>query len=266
MKLSVTMVHNKANPVTNLFNHHITRRRHSDSELKASASKLLSKANNSFSNLAAPSISYAEEENRTRRDSFRQVASGAVNKVIGQIQEVISKVLSKNDIDMESATFDDLINTITEDQCLWNEYRSEIRKNNIITNLACKEYLFEFIAENKERIEEQYFTSKSAKENSTNLKKKDSNYFGSAKSLCNLILKPCKDEIVNADQSSNHLLSKPMPENLTCRRRGSTIKKEKYYVIDSEIYLAKEETNKKTSINNEARDFSQDIFLLFPER
>ena len=109
------MVHNKANPVTNLFNHHITRRRHSDSELKASASKLLSKANNSFSNLAAPSISYAEEENRMRRDSFRQVASGAVNKVIGQIQEVISKVLSKNDIDMESATFDDLINTITED-------------------------------------------------------------------------------------------------------------------------------------------------------
>ena len=98
------------------------------------------------------------------------------------------------------------------------------------------------------------------------MKKKDSNYFGSAKSLCNLILKPCKDEIVNADQSSNHLLSKPMPENLTCRRRGSTIKKEKYYVIDSEIYLAKEETNKKTSINNEARDFSQDIFLPFPER
>ena len=118
MKLSVTIIDNKANPVTNLFNNHITRRRHSDSELKASASKPLSKANKSFSNLAALLISYTKEENCTRRDSFRQVAGKAMNKVIRQIQEVISKILCKNDINMELATFDKLTNMITENQCL----------------------------------------------------------------------------------------------------------------------------------------------------
>ena len=88
-----------------------------------------------------------------------------------------------------------------------NTYQ-KLEKNNIITNLACKQYLFEFITENKEQIEEQYFTLKSAKENSTNLKKKNSNYFSSTKSFFNLILKPFKDKIINAYQSPNHLLSK----------------------------------------------------------
>ena len=49
------------------------------------------------------------------------------------------------------------------------------------------------------------------------------------------------------------------------RRRGSTIKKEKYYVIDSKIHLAKEVTNKKNSINNKACSFLEEMFIPFPE-
>ena len=194
--------------------------------MKASANGTLFKANKSFSNLAATSISCVEkQETYTRRDSFDigQVAGGAVNKVFGQIQEAISRVLNKNNMDMESATFDDLIKTITEDQCLWNEYRAEVRKNNIITNLACKEYLFVFIEENKERIEEQYIILKSVKNNSAGLNstKNKSNYFDNTKSFRNMFLRSCKDEIVYADESPKH---KPNDNSMNRRRRRSIVK------------------------------------------
>ena len=45
---------------------------------------------------------------------FRQVANRAMCKIIGQIQEAISKILCKNNIDMESVKFYNLINMITE--------------------------------------------------------------------------------------------------------------------------------------------------------
>jgi len=112
------MINNKAttSQMPNYFNSYNAKRRYSDSEqMKASANSTLFKANKSFSNLAATSISCVEkQETYTRRDSFDigQVAGGAVNKVFGQIQEAISRVLNKNNMDMESATFDDLIKTI----------------------------------------------------------------------------------------------------------------------------------------------------------
>ena len=81
----------------------------------------------------------------------------AVNKVVYQIQHKISKVLYNNDGDMKSLSFDDLATTVTEDPHLWNEYRVALRRNNVITNVACKEYLFHFIDQNKECIKKQYF-------------------------------------------------------------------------------------------------------------
>ena len=108
-----------------------------------------------------------------------QVASEAVNRAFGQIHDAISKVLYKSDIDIEPISFYDLVTTITEDQVLWNEYCSTLRKNNIVTNLASKEYLFTFIKENREYIEHQYFFLKSLKnvQVESSLKKKQIRLF-----------------------------------------------------------------------------------------
>ena len=167
-----------------------------------------------------------------------------MNKVLGQIHDALSRVLNKNDMDMESATFDDLIETVTKNQCLWSEYQAEVRKNDIVTNLACKEYLFVFIEANREHIEKQYFLSKSVKKNFTvsKLTKNKSNYFNNA---CNTFLRSCKDEITHADKSPNFVLSKSMPENSTRRIRSSTVKKEKCCMVDSQVRSMKDITNKR---------------------
>ena len=102
-----------------------------------------------------------------------------------------------------------------------------------------------FIKKNQEHIEEQYFISISVKNHAgSSLKKNNSNYFNSAKSFCNLILGTCKDEIAHVDQSPQHVLSRPMPENLT-RKRRSSVKKEKFVMVDSQIHLKKQITSKK---------------------
>ena len=144
------------------------------------------------------------------------VAGEIVTRVFGQIHDAISKALHKNDIDIVPISFYELVTTITESQELWNEYCSTLRKNHIVTNLASKEHLFIFIEENREYIEHQYIFLKSLKnvQVESSLKKNKSDYFGSAKGLCNMILKSCKDEITsNTDQKRIYTLKKQVEGN-----------------------------------------------------
>ena len=112
-----------------------------------------------------------------------------------------------------------------------------------MTNLASKEYLFKFIEENREYIEHQYFFLKSLKNApvESSLKKNKSDYFGSARGLCNMILKSCKDEInSNTDQrpmltlkkqaDGNHRAKEKAPlgkRNKSFKRSGNTLKEDK---------------------------------------
>lgn len=157
-----------------------------------------------------------------------QVAGDAVNRAFGQIHDAISKVLYKSDRDIEPISFYDLITTINEDQVLWNEYCSTLRTNNIVTNLASKEYLFIFIEKNRESIEEQYLILKSAKNNYARsmMKNNKSDYFSSARILCNMILKNCEDEIADTtDEKHSPILNKPVIRKSLYKRRNSVGKK-----------------------------------------
>ena len=154
-----------------------------------------------------------------------------MHKVFGQIQDALSKVLNKNDKNgMDSPAFTDLVTTITDNKFLMDEYCVALRKKSIVTNFACKEYLFTFIAENRERIEEQYFISKSIKNNSSRsarptLTKNSPNIFGSAKQLCNMILKSCRDEITHAANQERSINAKKQAPELSLNKRRSAIGK-----------------------------------------
>lgn len=169
-----------------------------------------------------------------------------MNKVFGQIHDAISKVLYKNDMDIEAPSFYDLVTTITDDQQLWNDYQAALRKNNVVTSFACTEYLMVFIEENRECIEEQHFISKSSKNNSNaffTVKKQKSEYFGNARSVCDMILKSCKDEITNnVDQNQWVTSRRQGPCKIPSKRRIITEKKEKSMLRDSLMYS-------KTNIN-----------------
>ena len=113
---------------------------------------------------------------------------------------------------MEVPSFNDLVFTITKDQDLWNEFRVALRKNDIVTNVASKEYLFHFINQNKEYSTGRYFDLNSSKKKnakvstkrenndaSTNygkIKRRLSSALSKRNSLGTMILHNCKHEVV----------------------------------------------------------------------
>ena len=132
-----------------------------------------------------------------------------MNKVFGQIQNAIFQVFQTSDADIDAPKLNDLVTTVTDDQELWQEYCAAAKKNKIVTNLGCKEYLFIFIQENRECIEEQYYVLKSNdKKNSKapSMNYSDTpNYFGNIKrrlsnsnktpnNLCKTIMQSLSDE------------------------------------------------------------------------
>ena len=138
------------------------------------------------------------------------VAGEAVNKVVGQIQQTLLKVIKKSDTVLDQPCFHDLVKTITDNEYLWNEFCIEVRKNNITTNIGSKEYLFHFIKQNEACIKEQYYVSNSfQKESMASSVNKNSNVsgcFGNIKRrlsftqsepnvLCSMLLQSCKDEV-----------------------------------------------------------------------
>ena len=75
---------------------------------------------------------------------------------MGKVQNAISQVLQNRKAGIVPTSVDDLITTITNSKYLWNKFRIELRRNNLVTNMAIKEYIFIFLAKNKELIEKEH--------------------------------------------------------------------------------------------------------------
>jgi len=90
------------------------------------------------------------------RQSIVSIASEAVIKAVDEVQNRISQVLHKNKVEKEPSSTYELVNTITKNQKLWDEFRAELQRNNAVTGLATKEHLFIFLRNNNEVIEEQH--------------------------------------------------------------------------------------------------------------
>ena len=84
-----------------------------------------------------------------------------VNKVFGGIHKRFSNAFYKTDTVVEMPSTDDLATTVTQTKHLWDDYCTDLRNNGIVTNLACKEYLFIFIENNQKCIAEQHLIMKS---------------------------------------------------------------------------------------------------------
>ena len=61
-----------------------------------------------------------------------------------------------NKILIEPLSSYELVATITKKQCLWDEFRAELQRNNVITGVATKEHLFIFLRKNRKVIEEKH--------------------------------------------------------------------------------------------------------------
>jgi len=66
------------------------------------------------------------------------ITGEAVNKLSSQLQRELSQVMSKSNADIAQPSCIDLVNTVTDNQLLWNKYCVALRINNIVTNASCK--------------------------------------------------------------------------------------------------------------------------------
>ena len=149
----------------------------------------------------------------------------------------MSHAFNTSDDIAEPPSFHDLVTTLTDDKELWNEYCIAVRKRNITTNAGCKEYVFTFIGENKECIEEQYFIAKSCNEKNSktsskktndvpnhfsNIKRRLSHRMSEPNCLCKMIMKSCKDEIsLEVDKEKGIRLKKHASESLIAQRKST---------------------------------------------
>ena len=151
-----------------------------------------------------------------------------VNKIFDGIQQRISNAFHRTDTAVKMPSTDDLINTVTKSNHLWDDYCNELRKNGIITNVGCKEYLFVFIESNKKHIAEQHFILESSHNEdlkSSSSGRKDNNarssfttfvkYVLLVQSESNLLRKMfqnCEDEVIYSATRSNANLKESASE------------------------------------------------------
>ena len=175
-----------------------------------------------------------------------------VNKVFGGIHKRFSNAFYKTDTVVEMPSTDDLATTVTQTKHLWDDYCTDLRNNGIVTNLACKEYLFIFIGKNQKRIAEQHFILESGQNEDLRYSRgnpKDDNSQSYLTSFAKYMLPPqgesnllrkmfqgCKDEIIYATEKSNANLkdsaSKPVLDQTKCRTNNKETGRSKTYRTD----------------------------------
>ena len=138
-----------------------------------------------------------------------------INNTANQIHRSLSRFFCREQKDVDSPTVDELARTIIETQYLWDLFRSELKKDNIVTNVATKEYLNIFLEENRELVEKYYFILKSNRKddsttssiNKTNinascyLEKVKNALINESNSLFHRILLSCKDEVISTEDA-----------------------------------------------------------------
>ena len=134
-----------------------------------------------------------------------------MTKAVDHFHDRIFKMINNKNINIEPPSAEDLMSTITTDRQLWSEFRFELKRNNIVTNVAIKEYLFVFMMERREVIEKRHLLSKELEDESQRTKvnaEKDKNasgYLGAVKNtmrssgsfsnLWAMVLQNCESEV-----------------------------------------------------------------------
>ena len=133
-----------------------------------------------------------------------------MTKAVDHFQNRISNIINNTKVDIEAPSTEDLTATITRDQQLWSKFSIELKRNNIGTNVAIKEYLFVFMAEHRDVIEKRRVLSKELEEESQRIKTradkdKNAGYLGAVKktlrssggfsNLLVMVLQNCESEL-----------------------------------------------------------------------
>ena len=138
-----------------------------------------------------------------------------MTKVVDQIQNTMSQALHKSKGDAKPISVGDLTATITQNQFLWNECCTSLRRNNIFTSVSAKEHLLIFLEENRKIIEEQHTILQSRKKevhSNTKMTTKVSDHLDKIKSawtstksasnnFFNMVLQSCKNEVSFNEQA-----------------------------------------------------------------
>ena len=95
--------------------------------------------------------------------SKASTTSEAAIRAMCKVHNAVFQVLQNRKAGIDPTSADDLIITITKSKYLWNKFRMELHRNNMVTNMAVKEHLFIFLAKNREFIEKEHDILKSPK-------------------------------------------------------------------------------------------------------